>query len=118
MAEPVHIAITRRVRKECVGDYERALGEFARRSLLEHGARGVHLLYPPPGSSSMEYGVLRTFASVEDRHAFYASHLYKEWVVQIAPGSKAILNVANCAVLKPGFVNRFCRCHPIGKWRC
>ncbi len=85
MAEPVHIAITRRVRKECVGDYERALGEFARRSLLEHGARGVHYIYPAPGSRSMEYGVLRTFASAEDRDAFYASPLYKEWIAQIAP---------------------------------
>jgi antibiotic biosynthesis monooxygenase (ABM) superfamily enzyme len=85
MAEPVHIAITRRVRKECVGDFERALAEFARRSLAEPGARGVHCLYPPPGSGSTEYGVMRTFASPADRDAFYASPLYKEWVAQIAP---------------------------------
>jgi antibiotic biosynthesis monooxygenase (ABM) superfamily enzyme len=85
MAEPVHIAITRRIRKECVGDYEKALAEFARRSLLEPGARGVQCLYPPPGSSSTEYGVLRTFASAKDRDAFYQSPLYKEWVAQIAP---------------------------------
>jgi antibiotic biosynthesis monooxygenase (ABM) superfamily enzyme len=85
MVEPIHIAITRRVRKECVGDFERALAEFARRSLLERGARGVHCLYPPPGSGSMEYGVLRTFASAEDRDAFYVSPLYKEWLAQIAP---------------------------------
>src|SRR5271170_4541182 len=85
MAEPVHVAITRRIRKECVGDYEKALAEFARRSLLEPGARGVQCLYPPPGSSSTEYGVLRTFASAKDRDAFYQSPLYKEWVAQIAP---------------------------------
>jgi antibiotic biosynthesis monooxygenase (ABM) superfamily enzyme len=85
MDSPIHIAITRRVRKDCVGDYERALGEFARRSLLEHGARGVHYIFPPPGSDSTEYGVLRTFASAEDRDAFYKSPLYKEWVAQIAP---------------------------------
>ncbi len=28
---------------------------------------------------------MRTFASAEDRDAFYASPLYKEWVAQIAP---------------------------------
>ena len=54
MAEPVHIAVTRRVCKECVGDFERALSELARRSLLEQGARG-HFRYPPRGSGSMEY---------------------------------------------------------------
>jgi antibiotic biosynthesis monooxygenase (ABM) superfamily enzyme len=85
MAEQVHIAITRRVRKECVGDFESALAEFARRSLAEPGARGVHCLYPPPGSASREYGVMRSFASAEDRDAFYASPLYQEWLAQIAP---------------------------------
>jgi antibiotic biosynthesis monooxygenase (ABM) superfamily enzyme len=85
MAEPVHIAITRRIRKECVGDYEKALAEFVRRSLLEPGARGVQCLYPPPGSGSNEYGVLRTFASPEARDAFYKSALYQDWLVEIKP---------------------------------
>lgn len=85
MAEPVHIAITRRVRKECVGDFERALAEFARRSLAEPGTRGVHCLYPPPGSGLTEYGVLRSFASAEDRDAFYASPIYREWLARIEP---------------------------------
>lgn len=85
MEGPVHIAITRRVRIGCVGEFERALAEFARRSLEEPGTRGVHLLYPPPGSGSTEYGVLRTFASAKDREAFYAAPLYREWIAQIKP---------------------------------
>ena len=85
MPGPVHIAITRRVRKECVGDFEKALAEFARASLAEPGARGVHCLYPPPGSNSNEYGVLRTFDSESSRDAFYASPLYHNWVKQISP---------------------------------
>lgn len=85
MAAPVHIAITRRVRKECVGDFEQALAEFARLSLAEPGTRGVHCLHPPPGSGSNEYGVLRSFASAADRDAFYASPFYREWSARIAP---------------------------------
>jgi antibiotic biosynthesis monooxygenase (ABM) superfamily enzyme len=85
MADPVHIAITRCVRKEHVGDFEQALAEFARRSLAEPGARGVHMLFPPPGSGSSEYGVMRSFASLEARDAFYASPLYQEWVARIGP---------------------------------
>lgn len=85
MEEPVHIAITRRVRKERVGDFEAALAEFARRSLAEHGTRGVQLLHPPPDSESPEYGILRSFATSADRDAFYQSPLYTEWLKQIAP---------------------------------
>lgn len=85
MSEPVHIAVTRRVRKERVGDFERALAEFASRSLAEPGARGVHCLHPPPNSDSLEYGIMRSFASTEDRETFYRSPLYRDWLIQIEP---------------------------------
>ncbi|HEY5895170.1 MAG TPA: antibiotic biosynthesis monooxygenase, partial [Chthoniobacterales bacterium] len=85
MAETVHIAITRRVRKDRVGDFERTLAEFASRSLAVPGTRGVHCLYPPPGSGSTEYGIMRSFGSVADRDAFYQSPMYREWLVQIEP---------------------------------
>ena len=64
MAEPVHFAVTQRVCEECVGDFERALSEFARSSLLEQGARGVHFRYPPPGSGSMEYVAMRLLLKI------------------------------------------------------
>ena len=46
MAEPVHFAVTRRVCEECVGDFERALSEFARHSLLELVKIAHGWLYP------------------------------------------------------------------------
>ena len=47
MAERVHSAVTRRVRKErVVGDFERALSEFAPRSLLELVKIAHGWLYP------------------------------------------------------------------------
>jgi antibiotic biosynthesis monooxygenase (ABM) superfamily enzyme len=85
MAEPIHIAITRRVRKEHVREFERLLADFASRSLTVPGSRGVHLLYPPPGSEPIEYGILRSFASAAERDAFYESALYREWTAQIEP---------------------------------
>ena len=42
MSEPIHIAVTRRVKKSHIAEFERALAEFASRSLAEPGARGVH----------------------------------------------------------------------------
>src|SRR5690242_15428599 len=85
MAETVHIAVIRRVQKAHVASFERALADFASRSLAEPGARGVHCIYPPPGSGSNEYGILRSFASTADRDAFYERDLYKKWLAEIEP---------------------------------
>lgn len=85
MDEPIHIAITLRVRKQHVAEFEHALGDFAHQSLAEPGARGVHCLYPPPGSASTEYGIMRSFASAADRDAFYQTAFFKDWLARIEP---------------------------------
>lgn len=85
MDASIHIAITRNVRPAFVPEFEAALAEFARQSLAEPGSRGVHVLYPPAGSQSTEYGILRSFANESDRRAFYQTTLYKDWVAKIAP---------------------------------
>ena len=45
----------------------------------------MHFLYPPPGSASTEYGLMRSFASAHDRDAFYNSPLFKDWLARIEP---------------------------------
>jgi antibiotic biosynthesis monooxygenase (ABM) superfamily enzyme len=85
MSDDIHIAITRRVRSGHLAEFERLLADFSRRSLAEPGARGMHFLHPPPGSSSAEYGILHSFASVAERDAFYQSRLYRQWLKDIAP---------------------------------
>jgi uncharacterized protein len=85
MDKPIHIAITRRVRKTHVAEFERALADFASRSLAQPGVLGVHCLHPPPGSGSTEYGIMRSFANPADRDAFYQTALYKEWLARIEP---------------------------------
>jgi uncharacterized protein len=85
MDEPIHIAITLRVRKTHIAEFERALADFASRSLAEPGARGVQCLYPPPGSASTEYGIMRSFANAAERDAFYRTTLYKDWLAHIEP---------------------------------
>ncbi len=46
---------------------------------------GAGMLVPPPGSESPEFGILRTFASEQDRDAFYNSPMFKAWEVRIMP---------------------------------
>jgi antibiotic biosynthesis monooxygenase (ABM) superfamily enzyme len=86
--ESVHLAITRRVRKTQVAEFEKALAEFASRALNESGARGVHFLYPPPGSGSTEYGIVRSFATAADREAFRRTPLFREWLARVEPMSE------------------------------
>jgi antibiotic biosynthesis monooxygenase (ABM) superfamily enzyme len=80
-----HIAITQMVRSDSVALFERALNEFARRSLEEQGGLDMYCLRPPAGSDSQKYGIIRSFANEADQSAFYRSALYREWLIKIQP---------------------------------
>ncbi len=78
-SEPVHVAITRRVRPGCEAEFQQALREFVEASFSHHGVLGAHMLVPMPGSNSTEFGILRTFQSEQERDAFYESPRFKAW---------------------------------------
>src|SRR5882757_2476022 len=84
-AQPIHVAITRRIKPGREQEFRTALREFFARSLAESGVYGAAMLVPPPGSASNEYGIIRSFASIADRDAFYASPLYREWKKRVTP---------------------------------
>lgn len=81
---PVHMIITRRVKAGCEDAFLAGLKTFFKDSFGHVGVLGASMVVPPPGSTSREFGILRTFASVEDRDAFYESTLFKEWEVRSA----------------------------------
>lgn len=85
MPQPIQLAVTRTVKPGREREFERQLALFAQLSLAEPGARWVQLLYPAPGSGSLDYGILRTFANATDRDKFYQSPLYLDWVRTIEP---------------------------------
>jgi antibiotic biosynthesis monooxygenase (ABM) superfamily enzyme len=87
-AQPIHVAITRRIKPGCEQEFQTALKEFFARSLAESGVHGAAMLVPPPGSSSSEYGIIRSFAGAAERDAFYTSPLYLEWKNRIASVSE------------------------------
>ena len=88
MNEPIHVAITRRIKPGCEQEFQTALKEFLANSLAQTGVHGAAMLVPPPGSRSTEYGIIRSFASSAERDAFYASPLYLEWKKRVAPLSE------------------------------
>jgi uncharacterized protein len=75
----IHIAITRRVRAGCEVEFQEALREFFQTSFAHSGVLGVNMLVPPPGSTSREFGILRTFRDESERDAFYDSPMFKAW---------------------------------------
>jgi hypothetical protein len=83
MPDPIHVAITRRVKPGCEEEFAERLRAFVERSLAAPGALAVYCLSPAPGGT--DYGILRSFASAEAKHAFYASALYQEWLEEVAP---------------------------------
>jgi uncharacterized protein len=85
MNEPIHIAITRRVKPGCEAEFQTALQEFFKTSFAHIGVHGASMLVPPPGSPSPEFGILRTFANAQERDSFYASPMFKTWEDQIKP---------------------------------
>jgi uncharacterized protein len=81
---PIHVVITRKVIPGCERAFEESLRGFFQESLEHRGVLGVHLLSPPPGSNSREYGVLRTFANEYEKDDFYRSELFERWQTQVA----------------------------------
>lgn len=82
--EPIHVAITRRIKPGCEQEFQAQLKVFFASSLAQSGVQGAAMLVPPPGSNSNEYGIIRSFASAAERDTFYESPLYLEWKKRIA----------------------------------
>ncbi len=81
---PVTVAVIRVVKPGCEEAFERALHDFVQDSLHLRGQLGVHILRPPPGSGSREYGILRRFENAEARDEFYRSPLFEEWKQKVS----------------------------------
>jgi hypothetical protein len=81
-AQPIHVAITRRVRLGREAEFEQALREFFLESFHLAGVQGAILLSPLPGTGGRDYGILRSFANEAERDAFYASPAFAAWAEQ------------------------------------
>jgi uncharacterized protein len=75
----VTMAVIRVVKPGCEEAFEKALHDFVQESLHLPGQLGVHILRPPPGSGSREYGIMRHFENAEARDEFYRSPPFAEW---------------------------------------
>lgn len=85
MNQPIHVAITRRIKPGYEAEFQAALKEFFQSSIGQTGVHGVGMLTPPPGSPSREFGILRTFADAKQRDDFYTSPMFQAWEERIKP---------------------------------
>ena len=115
VSQPIHVAITRRIKPGCEQEFETALKEFFDNSLAQTGVQGAVMLVPPPGSSSTEYGIIRSFASAAERDSFYASPLYVEWKNRVAPLSEGEPKISDLHGLEAFF--RISGANPPPRWK-
>jgi antibiotic biosynthesis monooxygenase (ABM) superfamily enzyme len=85
MNTPIHVAITRTVKPGCEGSFEKAILKFFADSQRDTNTLGAQLLRPLPGSKSRTYGILRSFASEQEREAFYRSDRFLQWEQAVKP---------------------------------
>jgi antibiotic biosynthesis monooxygenase (ABM) superfamily enzyme len=85
MEASIHVAVTRTVKPGCEEAFEDAIHDFFAEALQEPHSLGAQLLRPLPGANDHTYGILRSFASEEDRDAFYASDPFRRWQETVGP---------------------------------
>lgn len=85
MSQPIHVAITRKIKPGREAEFQAALQEFFKTSFAHIGVHGASMLVPPPGSPSPEFGILRTFADAQQRDDFYASPMFQAWEERVKP---------------------------------
>ena len=79
MSQPIHVAITRKVKSGKEAEFRQVLREFIQASFNHEGVLGAGMLEPAAMGAEREYGILRTFASESAREEFYNSQLVKDW---------------------------------------
>lgn len=84
MDEPVAVLTMRTVKPGLEKEFESRLHELISASLQAEGQLGVHVVRPPPGSNSREYGIIRRFTDSDARDRFYQSQLFKQWEGKVA----------------------------------
>jgi antibiotic biosynthesis monooxygenase (ABM) superfamily enzyme len=85
MSEPIHVAIKRKVKPGLEQGFEDAVLEFWSQAAQMPGSLGAQLIKPLPGDESNVYGIIRSFASAQDRDNFYASEAFRNWDEFIKP---------------------------------
>ena len=85
MNEPVHVAITRKVKPGSEEAFEKAILTFFATSQIDEATLGAQLIRPLPGDRSRTYGILRSFENELDRTAFYQSDTFKQWQQAVKP---------------------------------
>ena len=85
MSTPIYMATIRRIKPGAEAEFQEILRKFFQSSLEHPGTLGAHMIDPPPGSDSREYGILRAFANEKTRDQFYASPFFAEWEKQVDP---------------------------------
>jgi len=85
MDMPIYVATTRTVKPGHEQDFENAVFTFFSDASRDTATEGALLIRPLPGAESRTYGILRSFASDQDRKDFYESNKFAQLQQAINP---------------------------------
>ena len=85
MDMPIYVATTHTVKPGHEQDFENAAIRFFSDVLRGTETKGALIISPLPGTESRTYGILRSFASQQDRKDFYASDKFAQLQQAISP---------------------------------
>ncbi|OAM90258.1 antibiotic biosynthesis monooxygenase [Termitidicoccus mucosus] len=114
---PVTVWITRTVKPGCEAGFERAMHEFAQRSLAQPGQLGVHITRPAPGAASRDYRIMRKFASRAALAAYHASREYLAWNEAVRGLTEGDPRVEELSGLESWFTPEGAPLRPLPQWK-
>jgi len=85
MGMPIYVATTHTVKPGQEQDFENAAFTFFSAALGDTATDGALLIRPLPGAENRTYGILRSFASEQDRKNFYESDKFAQLQQAINP---------------------------------
>jgi len=113
----ISVSISRTVRPGCEHEFEQQLHEFVRRSLSLPGQLGVHIMRPPNGSESREYGIVRKFCNRQALDAFRKSSEYRAWQESVASLTEGEARTEELTGLESWFTLPGHPLLPLPKWK-
>jgi antibiotic biosynthesis monooxygenase (ABM) superfamily enzyme len=116
-ADPITVWIVRTVKSGREPEFERAMHEFAKRSLELPGQLGIHVIRPATGSGSRDYRMVRKFASRAALQAFRDSQEYAQWNQHVHELTEGVARFEELTGLESWFTPPGAEIRPLPRWK-
>ena len=116
MMPEIHVAVTRQVKPGLEDRFDELLRSFVHETMTTQGVTGVHILRPPTGSESREFGILRSFDDESSASSFTARRDSKHGPSKLRTWSRGNPCVDDSRDWKRSSAKQPVHSHQDGRW--